>query len=158
MENLSSVWAIIARLYFFIDEILQVGHWLTAAVTTAVKVSYLLKVQSKMSYWNGLGSLWSYALNNSKLVWSCRDTTAARILRGKLLFLTLRSVFWELEWPVYIRRSRHKIGDGCAQANALAKRTRKSMQVLDLRSTCVSFGHPLASTCVDFGRAQFGRK
>ena len=47
---------------------------------------------------------------------------------------------------------------------ALAKRTRKLTQVLDLRSTCVSFGHPLASTCidlrrlawtcVDFGRAQ----
>ena len=47
---------------------------------------------------------------------------------------------------------------------ALDKRTLKSTQVLDLRSTCVSFGHPLASTCidlrrlartcVDFGRAQ----
>ena len=37
---------------------------------------------------------------------------------------------------------------------ALAKRTRKSTQVLDLRSTCVSFGHRLAATCVDFGRAQ----
>ena len=32
---------------------------------------------------------------------------------------------------------------------ALAKRTRKSTQVLDLRSTCVSFGHRLALTCVD---------
>ena len=51
-----------------------------------------------------------------------------------------------------------------SQTKALAKRTRKSTQVLDLHSTCVSFGHPLASTCidlrrlawtcVDFGRAQ----
>ena len=51
-----------------------------------------------------------------------------------------------------------------ATTKALTKRTRKSTQVLDLRSTCVSFGHPLASTCidlrrlawtcVDFGRAQ----
>ena len=32
---------------------------------------------------------------------------------------------------------------------ALAKRTRKSTQVLDVRSTCVSFGHPLASTCIN---------
>ena len=31
---------------------------------------------------------------------------------------------------------------------------RKSTRVFDLRSTCVSFGHPLALTCVDFGRAQ----
>ena len=37
--------------------------------------------------------------------------------------------------------------------NGLASR-RKSRQVLDLRSTCVSFGHPLALTCVDLGRAQ----
>ena len=47
--------------------------------------------------------------------------------------------------------------------NGLASQ-RKSTQVFDLRSTCVSFGHPLASTwvdlgrlgstCVDFGRAQ----
>ena len=28
----------------------------------------------------------------------------------------------------------------------------KSTQVLDLRSTCVSFGHPLASTCDDLRR------
>ena len=48
---------------------------------------------------------------------------------------------------------------------ALAKQTRKSTQVLDLRSTCVSFGHPLASTCHDLrGLAltlvelKFGRK
>ena len=38
---------------------------------------------------------------------------------------------------------------------ALAKRTRKSTQVLDLRSTCVSFGHPLALTLVEL---KFGRK
>ena len=37
--------------------------------------------------------------------------------------------------------------------NGLASR-RKSTQVFDMRSTCVSFGHPLAMTCVDFGRAQ----
>ena len=37
--------------------------------------------------------------------------------------------------------------------NGLASR-RKSTQSFDLRSTCVSFGHPLALTCVDFGRAQ----
>ena len=48
---------------------------------------------------------------------------------------------------------------------ALAKRTRKSTQVLDLPSTCVSFGHPLAWTCIDLrGLAltlvelKFGRK
>ena len=35
---------------------------------------------------------------------------------------------------------------------ALAKRTRKSMQVLDLRPTCVSFGHPLAATYTDLRR------
>ena len=34
----------------------------------------------------------------------------------------------------------------------LVKRTRESAQGLDLRSTCVSFGHRLARTCVDFGR------
>ena len=48
-------------------------------------------------------------------------------------------------------------------ANGLASR-HKSTQVCDLRSICVSFGHPLAwtcdnlcwlaLTCVDFGRAQ----
>ena len=32
-------------------------------------------------------------------------------------------------------------------SKALSKRTRKSTQVLDLRSIWVSFGHPLASTC-----------
>ena len=32
---------------------------------------------------------------------------------------------------------------------ALAKRTRKSTQGLDLRSTCVSFGHPLATTSLE---------
>ena len=37
---------------------------------------------------------------------------------------------------------------------ALAKRTYKLMQVLDLRSTCVSFDHQLVWTCVNFGRAQ----
>ena len=38
--------------------------------------------------------------------------------------------------------------------NGLASR-RKSTQILDLLSTCVSFGHPLASACVDFaGQAQ----
>ena len=35
------------------------------------------------------------------------------------------------------------------QTKALAKRTRKSTQVLDLRLTCVSFGHPLVTTCDD---------
>ena len=35
--------------------------------------------------------------------------------------------------------------------NGLASQ-RKSTKVFDLRSTCVSFGHPLASTCVDLGR------
>ena len=37
--------------------------------------------------------------------------------------------------------------------NGLASR-RKLTQVFDLRSTCVSFGHPLALSCVDIGRAQ----
>ena len=32
------------------------------------------------------------------------------------------------------------------------KRTPKSAQVLDLRSTCVSFSHPLVSTCIDLRR------
>ena len=47
----------------------------------------------------------------------------------------------------------------------LAKRTRKSTRVLDLRPTCVSFGHPLAWTCIHLrGLAltlvelKFGRK
>ena len=38
-----------------------------------------------------------------------------------------------------------------ARSKALAKRTRKSTQVYDLRSTCVSFGHPLAWTCKPCG-------
>ena len=48
---------------------------------------------------------------------------------------------------------------------ALAKRTCKSMQALDLRSTGVSFGHPLTSTCIDLHgfaltlvELKFGRK
>ena len=45
----------------------------------------------------------------------------------------------------------HTLPSACpdTQFKALAKRTRKSPQVLDLRSTCVSFGHPLALTCDD---------
>ena len=42
--------------------------------------------------------------------------------------------------------------NGTFESKALAKRTRESTQVLDLRSTCVSFGHPIASTCIDLRR------
>ena len=37
----------------------------------------------------------------------------------------------------------------CAQLKPMARWTPKSMQVFDLRSTCVSFGHPLALTLVE---------
>ena len=43
-------------------------------------------------------------------------------------------------------------------SKVLAKRTRKSTQVLDLRSNCVSFGHPLASTCIDLRVRLFKRR
>ena len=61
------------------------------------------------------------------------------------------TIYWQCVSPI-------------CKTKALAKRTRKSTQVLDLLSTCVSFGQPLALTCidlrrrawtwVDFGRAQ----
>ena len=40
---------------------------------------------------------------------------------------------------------------------ALAKRTRKSKQILNLRSTCVSFGHLHGWTSIDCARLPFGR-
>ena len=41
-----------------------------------------------------------------------------------------------------------------ASPKALAKRTRQSAQVSDLRSACISFDHLRALTCDDFVRAQ----
>ena len=87
--------------------------------------------------------MWSFFLIGLFGRWLAGQTNSDHMdfmshCRLQCLYICRKSTnFW---WLLYFQLSVRK---------ALAKRTRKSTQVLDLRSTCVSFGHPLTSTCDD---------